>query len=527
MAINTQLRPVRRLTVSAVLERSRWTWRFWYALLLLLTAGSGFLLLQSGLTGPDPVLFAWIAYLAGIAVIFWRPRYGLYLILFLTLIGDALVLPAYPFTRNFSSSGSLFYLHDAIIVSPLEVYLGLTLFAWIVRGRMTRRLNFYASELFWPSLFFLGFVIFGLVNGLLLRGGDVNIGLWEARPILYLPLVLLLTNNLIRTPGHVNALLWFAMGALAIKSIAATIYFFGTLDANLEGIDRLTEHAAAIQFNTIFIFTIAVWLMHGSWPKRLILPLFSVVALAPYLAGQRRSAFITLGIALALLLILLYWKNRRLFWWLAPAAVVGAVAYLAVFWNSSSALGLPAQAVSSVFSNRIANAEDWSSNFYRILENVNISFTIHQAPLRGIGFGNPFYTRVVLPDISFFEWWQYFTHNSILWIWMKMGIGGFVTMLTLVALALMTGVRSWWRMPKGDLTAIATVAVLYVVMHFIFAYVDISWDASSMVYVGALMGVASSLERVVLGSEESGRPLTSRRLLSLRPLLGEHQEMRA
>lgn len=528
MALNTRLQPVRQPTTAAALTRARWSWRLWYGLLLLLTVAAGLLLLQTGITGPQPVLFAWIAYFVGAGLIFWRPRYGLYLILFLTLVADLRVLPAYPFARNFSSAGSLFYLNDAIIISPLELYLGLTLFAWFFRGQMKRRLDFYASDLFWPALAFLAFVVAGLVYGLGIRGGDLNIGLWEARPILYLPLVLLLANNLIRTPGHVNALLWAAMLALLIKSIAANVYFFGTLGGDLQAIDELAEHSTAIQINTLFLFTAAVWLLRGSWPKRLLLPLFSAVALVPYIAGQRRAAFITLGIALALLLVLLFWANRRLFWVLAPAAAFAAVAYLVIFWNSNSALGLAAQAVRSVISNRVADTNDWASNFYRILENTNISFTIHQAPLQGIGFGNPFYTRVVMPDISFFEWWQYITHNSILWIWMKTGIGGFIAMLTLIGMAVTTGVRSWWRMPDGDLKAIATVAVLYVIMHFTYAYVDMSWDTTSMVYMGSLMGVASTLERVVLADEDRRRQrLTSRHLLSLRPLLADRGEFRA
>jgi hypothetical protein len=48
-----------------------------------------------------------------------------------------------------------------------------------------------------------------------------------------------------------------------------------------------------------------------------------------------------------------------------------------------------------------------------------------------------------------------------------------------------------------NLRALALTAVLYIVMHFIYAYVDISWDAQSMLYVGAMAGVIASLERLV------------------------------
>ena len=114
-----------------------------------------------------------------------------------------------------------------------------------------------------------------------------------------------------------------------------------------------------------------------------------------------------------------------------------------------------------------------------------------------MGFGNKFFILVPMPDISFFEWWEYITHNSVIWIWMKTGMGGFFSMIFLVGMSLMTGVRSLLRMPGGDLSAAALTMLLYIVMHFVYAYVDMSWDTQSMVYVGAAMGVLNSLERIV------------------------------
>jgi hypothetical protein len=52
-------------------------------------------------------------------------------------------------------------------------------------------------------------------------------------------------------------------------------------------------------------------------------------------------------------------------------------------------------------------------------------------------------------------------------------------------------------MPGGDLSAFALMATLYIVMHFIYAYVDISWEAQSMIYVGAMMGLINGMERIV------------------------------
>jgi O-antigen ligase len=169
--------------------------------------------------------------------------------------------------------------------------------------------------------------------------------------------------------------------------------------------------------------------------------------------------------------------------------------YLVACWNSQSTLAVPAQAIKSVYAAHLASGRDQSSNNYRVLENQNINFTIHQHPFTGIGFGQKFSMAVALPDLSrFFEWWEYITHNSIMWIWMKAGIGGFYSMLCLIGLAVVGGVRALDRLPRDDLRPVVLTATLYIVMHFIYACVDMSWDAGSTVYVGTMMGVVNCAE---------------------------------
>ena len=132
-----------------------------------------------------------------------------------------------------------------------------------------------------------------------------------------------------------------------------------------------------------------------------------------------------------------------------------------------------------------------------MVENVNLHFTIQQVPFTGVGFGKQFFVLVPMADISFFAWWQYLPHNAILWVWLKMGVFGFIATLFLIGLSIMSGAQALRRLPNHDLSAIAFIATMYIVMHFTYTYVDIAWDIQSMVLMGAMMGIVNSIEHVV------------------------------
>ncbi len=465
----------------------------WFAGWVGITAVFALLMFMGG---AQPSYIAWLIYLIGIVTIILRPRYGVYFIIFFSLAGDTILSDWYPFVKNFSSVESVLYLNNALIFSPLEFYIGLALIAWLGRALMFRDLHFYASELFWIALIFIGFICFGVIYGIG-TGGNITIALWEARPIFYLPMMLILTNNLITEREHVHNVMWAAMLALFIEGINGSYNYFVKLNMDLSGVESITEHSAAIHLNTLIVFMLAVWLYRGSIPKRILLPLMVPPVLLTYLVTQRRAAYVALIIALVFMAFILFRESRMAFWFIVPPLMVVGLVYIAAFWNSNGAIAMPAQAVKSVIAEDEANEKDRRSNLYRQIENVNSNFTIRTKPLTGVGFGNKFYILVPMPDISFFEWWEYITHNSIVWIWMKSGVGGFVSMMMLIGFSVMVGVRALWRMPGGDLSAITLTATLYIIMHFIYAYVDMSWDSQSMVYVGAMMGLISCIERVV------------------------------
>ena len=220
-----------------------------------------------------------------------------------------------------------------------------------------------------------------------------------------------------------------------------------------------------------------------------------VVALT-YIATQRRAAYLSLIIALVLMAFLLYRENRRIFWMIVPGIIFFGLIYTLAFWNSSSKLALPVEEVKSVLSPGPASSRDQSSNVYRVLENYDILFTLRGAPIHRrwlwttILHGSAFAGYQLLCLVA--------VHNPQ---FNSMDLvedrpGWFPPLLFMVGFSLMTGIQSWPRIKDLTQKAAAFVAVFYIVTHFIYAYVDMSWDSRSMVYVGTMLGLINCIDLI-------------------------------
>jgi len=481
------------MTVRTQEQRTSIAWWFWLICLVGITGLTGMLMIRRT---PSTATIGWIFFFIAAAAVLYQPRYGVYLIIGFGLAGDAILTPWFPFAKNLSSAESLLYIGRATSFSPAEIFIALTYLSWLGRALMQRKLRGYTGPLFWPALIFTFFITFGLGYGLT-HHGDSRIALWEVRVIYYLPAMLVLTSNLIETHAHINMLIWIIAVALFVDAISGVWFVATVLNFDISSVEAIAEHSNSIHINSILVLAIGVWLYRGSRAKRIILPMMLPVLLISYVANQRRAAFLTMTVALLLIGIALYRENRKAFWLIAPIFTFIGVIYLTAYWNSSGGLAQPARAIRSIVSPQQGSRDD-ASNVYRVIENVNTMFTIKARPLTGVGFGNQFYIVAQMPDISFtFAWWQYITHNSIMWIWMQTGVGGFLSMTFLVGMAIIVGTRALWRMPGGDMSAITLMATLYIVMHFIYAYADMSWEAQSMLYIGTMMGLINCMERVV------------------------------
>lgn len=77
---------------------------------------------------------------------------------------------------------------------------------------------------------------------------------------------------------------------------------------------------------------------------------------------------------------------------------------------------------------------------------------------------------------------------------MQAGLFGFLSMIYFIGLGIMKGARVAWNLPSSEIKVFAMVCATYLVMHFIYAYVDISWTSQSMLYVGVALGLIAIFE---------------------------------
>lgn len=455
------------------------TWWYSYAACIGLALVLGLISLNTGhqLFAPASVVV-----LAGVVICVSKPVWGVYLTVALALLGDAAVFPSYPFTKNLSSPESVLYVGEGLSLSPIDMLLGSLAFGWVIRMLATRSWTLYRGRLFTPIMVFTVFVLLGLAWGVG-RGGAPVVAYWEVRALLYVPVLFVLITNLLDQPKQYRTLMWVAMIVLTVNGLAALREYFSLTSVEREALDSLGEHGAAVQAAALIVFTVATWLFRkrAGFSGRWLLLLMAVPVTWAFLLSERRAAMVALFAGLALVLVVLRWHDRRRFWVAFPIVVLALSAYLGAFWNAPGVPGFPAQAVKSVVAPEQQTEEDRASDFYRAIERHDVVTTIRANPIMGVGFGQKFLMPWPLPNISFFVFWEYITHNSILWIWMKAGIGGFVAMLMIFATALRTGARALLSSADSATKVVTLTSVAYVLMFGIFAYVDIAWDTRNVV----------------------------------------------
>jgi hypothetical protein len=432
------------------------------------------------------------------AVIFRRPVIGLYASVLLTIALDKSVPgdSISRFTDDFHEDLNTFA-HAGIAFSPLELLLIVTTLAYIVRALTTgRRLR--AGTLAPHVLVFGLFLVGGYIWGIL-TGGDPKTGLFELRAPFMLVMLYFLVTNLANEPGQIAQLLklmTFGFGVLAVWGLLRyLIVFHGHSDGPDGAFGGTHEDAVFLAFLGVIAVARLIF-VRPQWRKALPLLLLTLPALFVMFEMQRRAAFLSLYLAVVVMAIALFYRSRKLFLAIIPPLTVLILVYSAIFWNSNSILAQPIRAWRSQTTDASLGARDYSSNEYRINEKADVRATILSAPLTGIGFGHQFFNVDPLPVLSWWPYQFYTPHAEVLWIWLKVGAGGFIAFWVVICTSLLRVGQIFRQEKMTERSFAGLLAAIFIAMLLGFAYVDVGLaNERCEVLLGTMLGIIGVITR--------------------------------
>ncbi len=215
-------------------------------------------------------------------------------------------------------------------------------------------------------------------------------------------------------------------------------------------------------------------------------------------ANQRRADYIALiaglGVAWTLIFLCKPRARTRLLVLLLVTCTLGS-AYVAAFANSQAGIGAPARSIVSVF---YPSRQDASSNLYRQIEDADLKYTVKQNPLLGMGFGKRFLQPTILPNIIQDDpYYLYIPHNTIYWVWMRLGPFGFLIFWYLIGALIVRGTITTRQLKDPYLQLVAIYIISVTFMEIIVAYADYQlFFYRNVIYFGILAGILMRLPSI-------------------------------
>lgn len=457
---------------------------------LLLTKLAGILSLGLGAIVVVPALLVWL----------WKaPERGVYVLLFAAVVQET-ENPGTSYADDIGQYVPFFqdiatWTHiKGISVSMAELFMLLVLLIWLLKGIAERTLRFDRGSMMWPTGLYLLMVLIGEAHGLA-SGGDFRVSLWEIRSQVYMVVAYVLASNLIKTRRHVNVLLWLLLIGSGLKGIQGTWRYLITLHGHLQGIEALFPHEQSYFYNAFLTLTAILFLFGGTQRMKRVALIFLPFVMVGSLANQRRAAVLALAVSMLGLLVMtlaVHPQRRRLVISIFVALAVVLPPYYAIYANKSGLIAEPAHAIASAFT---PDQRDANSNLYRINEDKDIMATMKTSPIIGYGYGKPMQTPYPLADISgIYIWWNIMPHDSILWVWMRLGTIGFILLWLMIGMALIQAAHLAQRFKDPQLKGLALLIILLIVQEIIFGYLDLQWTCyRNLIMIGVLFALIAKL----------------------------------
>ena len=296
--------------------------------------------------------------------------------------------------------------------------------------------------------------------------------------------------------------------AVGVKALQGILNYQDAPGWSAYDAGAVTGHEDVVFFGTAVALAIVMAVLGVRTKLFYVLLALQPVLLTALLLDQRRTGFIALAVVLVVVAVLLIFARPKRGLLLAAVAGVAALSYIGLFWDASGPLAEPVRAVRSVVDPSSVSARDQSSSAWRQIENRNIAFTIQHLPLTGVGLGEKYLVHVQPPPLYDFIYWQYITHNALLWLWLKAGPIAAFALWTVIARALLVGSAIFVRGRDRRVRWIAALPVALVVSQILFSAVDLGLTYSrSMLVLGSVLGLLTYLaDRATVGEP---RPATA------------------
>lgn len=390
---------------------------------------------------------------------------------------------------------------QGLIERPIG-FLFLFILLVVVCRRIARRepLLIRGGALIVPFLLFLLCVAAGAFYGYV-TGGSLKIIVVELRPFVYLFESYLIACNLVTRKSHVRIFFWFVIIAAGVRALQG-IYIYLKLHGQL-GNSTLMSHEESCFFVGLLLLVMLLSLHHRYKPQ-----LYAALCVLPFVVvtlvlNDRRAEYVAfiagLGAAWALMFVLKPRRRKALAFILLVSAVL-VTGYALLFASSTSSFAGPARSIVAVFSPSETDTRDTDSNLYRTIENGDLKYTIsHNNFWFGLGFGKPYFQPVPLTSVfqaigSADLYYGYVPHNTIYWVWMRLGAIGFLAFWYLIGSIIVYGSLTARQLHNRYLQMAAIYVISMIIVEIIVAFADYQlFLYRSVIYVGLLVGLLVKL----------------------------------
>ena len=420
-----------------------------------------------------------------------------------TLAGPVIqnVVTAIPLYVPITGRIPLFAGLGSIHLDPSDLLLLMIAIIYLVRtGALTRA--WPRSHLAKAMGALMGALLLAILIGVS-HHGSIREALQQIRPYTYLAAAYFLTAVLIRTRSALRAVLWAFVVGCGLKAAQGVWFFIATTSHMTPRPDSVIGHEVAYFFAVFMFLVAALWLFNV--PGRLrktatwLLPLIIVANLV----NDRRAAWLLLGGGLFTLGAIGYKRlpHRRRALKRTGIILLGvSVVYFPFYWNKAGAIAGPAVAIRSQFS---PNTRDALSDLYRLQEDANLKFNIHEGGILGKGLGVPIDYALPIQDIRTTDpGLNYTPHDGVLFIPMAFGLLGAIAFWVMLGTAIIAGGRLA-KSRDRELAAVAAVVACSVIAYALEGAIDLGFTFYRIAFVtGILLGLLETVRRLHRASRD-------------------------